>query len=257
MKRDAAEIIQVEKLRVLHGVVEVVLGLDEPLRQVGLALLALHGRQSGENPEDVLVRPVNLHTEHFDEFLPAQASVTLLMRRLQLDDPQVTIPAVNGDKHIRSVAPLFEIVSSLELAGTNPRINWWVRAGQWSLWGLTPFDRHVLCRFASTVIVEKDPKYHRLLALMALSVSSRVDEVFRPGKVVHEDGGPTIEIKVNAIRDDLVDLEKMLNFLPKETDLSELTGVVIDDFVGSELLQYTDASHETVRILHPVNLNTH
>lgn len=251
MKRGAAEIIRADKLNLLHGVVQAIFGLDEPLRQLCLALLALHERQSGETPRDVLVRPVSLHAEHFEGLLPHSVSITRLMRQLQLKNPQVSVPMLAGEQTIRSDAPLFEIVSSLELAGINPRINWWVRAGQWSQWGLTSFDRLLLCRFAATVMSEKDPKYHRLLGLMTLCVASRVDEAARSSKSVRETDGPAIEISVNAIRDDLIGLENMLNFLPGKADPGKQASVAINIFVNSKLLHYTDASRKKVRILRP------
>lgn len=249
MKRHAAEIIGADKLKILHAVVEVIFDLDEPLRQLCLALLALHERQSVEAPGTVLERPINLHAEHFDDLLPLGTSITLVMRRLQLENPHVNIPTESGSQHLQSEAPLFEIVSSLELAGTNPRINWWVRAGQWSLWGLTPFDRQLLCRFATTVISEKDPKYHGLLALLTLAVALRVDEASPSDKSPREAGERTIEISVDAIRDDLIDLEKMVNFLPVQTDIGGQAGVAVDDFVDSKLLRYTDESHKTISVL--------
>lgn len=253
MKRDAMETIQVDKLKLLHAVVELVFGLDEPLQRLCLALLALHERQSGEGASEVLLRPINLHAEHFEDLLPPDASVTQLMRRLQLTNPHLTVPTPSSDKQILSEAPLFEIVSSLELSGTNPRINWWVRVGQWSSWGLTPFDRYVLCKMATTMIAEQDAEYHRLLAFTAFSVAGHVDAALRSGEAIGGKDTPAVEIGIDAIRDDLMDLDKMLNFLPEKTNLRQKTVVVVEDFVNSDLLRYTDATREIVRVSRSVN----
>lgn len=249
MKRDTAEIILTVRLSLLHAVAGCIFDLDEPLRRTCLALLALSERQSGNFPEGVLVQPVNLHAEHFEGYLPPNASPTSLLRRLQLENPQVSIPALEETGHIQSEAPLFEIVSSLELSGCNPRVNWWVRAGQWSQWGLTPFDRHLLCRFATTVIAEKDPTYHRLLALLLLSVALRVEGAFKSEPNTPEKPVQAVEISFNTIRDDLASLEKMLKVLPNKTDLERKSGVVIGDFVSGNIFHYTDSSHKSVQVL--------
>lgn len=249
MTREARDIIRGDKPGLLHSIVEVVFELDEPLRQLGFALLSLHEQAARDEPETILLRSINLHTEHFDGLLPADASVTGLMRRFQLQDPHVTFPSMQTDERIQTDAPLFEIVSSLELTGSNPRINWWVRAGQWSGWGLSAFDRHLLCRFASTVIAEKNPDHHRLLALLTLSVARRVDEALAPENSAAAGTDIPLEISLESIRDDLSDLEAMFNFLPRATDLNHQTDVVIEDFVDSDLLCYTDESHGKVRVL--------
>lgn len=249
MKRDTAEIILTARLSLLHAVVGCIFDLDEPLQRICLALLAVSERQSGNFPEGVLIQPVNLHAEHFEGYLPPDASLTSLLRRLQLENPQVSIPALEETGHIQSKAPLFEIVSSLELAGRNPRVNWWVRAGQWSQWGLTPFDRHLLCRFAMTVITRKDTAHHRLLALLLLSVALRVEGAFKSEPNKPEAPVQGVEISINTIRDDLASLEKMLKVLPEKTDLDRQSRVAIGDFVSGNLFHYTDTSHKSVQVL--------
>lgn len=253
MKRGARESIQADRLGLLRSILEVVFALDDPLRQLSLALFCLHEQVSGDKPERVLLRSINLQTEHFEGLLPPDASVMQLMRRLQIHDPHITYPRMKGDEHIQTDAPLFEIVSSLELTGSNPQINWWVRAGQWSQWGLSAFDRLLLCRYARTAISEKETKYHRLLALLTLAVARRVDEAFPPAQDGTTPGEGAFEISIEAIRDDLASLEEMLNFLPKDTNLNRQAEVAIEDFVGGELLRYTDENHSKVRILPLIN----
>lgn len=249
MAREAREPTQGDKTGLLHSIVDVVFDLDEPLRQLGFALLSLHEQAARDEPETILLRSINLHTENFDALLPPDASVTRLMRRFQLCDPHVTCPPTQTNENIQTDAPLFEIVSSLELTASNPRITWWVRAGQWSGWGLSAFDRLLLCRFARTVIDEKEPKYHKLLALLLLSVARRVDDALPPGKAATDCTELPLEISVKSIRNDLFDLEGMLNFLPETTDLAHQTDVAISGFVAHGLFCYTDKSRAKVRVL--------
>lgn len=258
MKRRKKEAPRPDKLRLLHSVVKTIFDLDEPLRQLSFALLSLSESAAQGRPGSVLVQSISLHSEDFEGVLPANQSVTQIMRRFQLHDPQITYPRTMKGKSIESEAPLFEIVSSLELTGVNPQIVWWVRPGQWSQWGLSTADRLLLCRFARTALKERDAKYHRLLALLTLTVALRVD-VEAPkmtgslGRMKSNqgagEGGDEIEVSVKSIRDDLASIEEMFNFLPKEADLGQQTAVVIDDFVDSNLFQYTDESHEAINIL--------
>lgn len=260
MKRRKKEVPRPDKLRLLHSVVKTIFELDEPLRQLSFALLSLSESAARGQPNSVLVQSISLHTEDFEGILPTNQSVTQIMRRFQLHDPQVIYPRTMRGKNIESEAPFFEIVSSLELAGVNPQIIWWVRPGQWSQWGLSTTDRLLLCRFARTALKERDTKYHKLLALLTLTVAQRVDVEApkmngRLGKTksawgAGESGGE-IEVSVKSIRDDLASLEKMFDFLPRETDLNRHSTVAIEDFVGSNLFQYTDKSREAVNILSP------
>lgn len=252
MKREARDIIQGDKAGLLHSILEVVFGLDEPLRQLGFALFALHEDAARDEPDTILLRSINLHTENFDVLLPPGASVTRLMRRFQLQDPHVTCPPTQTNEQFKTDAPLFEIVSSLELTGSKPRINWWVRPGQWSQWGLSTFDRLLLCRFARTAIDEKNPEYHRLLALLTLSVARRVDEAAVSEKETPDRNLEPLEISLESLRDDLVSLEEMLSVLPEKIDPAHQTAAVVEDFVGSNLFLYTDESHEKVRILNAI-----
>lgn len=254
MRRRKKEDLQKDKLRLLHSIVKLIFDLDEPLRQLSFALLSLSERAAHGHPDSVLLQSIALHAGDFEGLLPPEQSVTQVMRRFQLHDPQVTYPRARKGGTIESETPFFEIVSSLELAGLNPQIIWWVRPGQWSHWGLSTADRLLLCRFARTAIKEQDNQYHRLLALLTLSVALRVDDTTptKDGSVAEmkspEDTTDT-EISITSIRDDLASIEKMFDFLPEETNLSQQTAVVIDDFVDSDLFQYTDESHEAINIL--------